>query len=442
MARHPSRRRLALAVVAVAVVAGACSTKSDNSDSAAADAASPTTGNAGSPAPAADAAASSSEVETGPGVTADTITLGVLTDQSGPFAGASLGIAQGRQLYWDARNADGGVCDRTVEFDVKDHAYNAQNATSLYAAMEPEVLAFDELLGSPMIAALLPNIGQDGALTMAVSFSSSLLDNPYVVVTGSTYDIEMINAIQWLLDDGRIAAGDTVGHVYLEGDYGENALAGARHAAEQLGITIAEQKVQPTDEDLTAQVTALDQAGAKVVLLTTTPPQTASAVSIAQANGLDMTFVGSNPSFSPALLASPAAAALQESYLMVSSIAPYTGDDAGPKAVRDAFSASFAGETPTHFVLYGYAQGELMAQILETACANGSLTREGLLAAFQSLSNVDTEGLVAPMDFSSPGQPSAREVLILRPDAAVDGGLSVVEELFASPLATDFSRGA
>jgi ABC-type branched-subunit amino acid transport system substrate-binding protein len=444
MLRKSARRGLVLALAAVTVVAGACSSKTDDQESAATDAA-PSTG--GTSAPGVDGVApttgaSAADVETGPGVTADTITLGVLTDQSGPFAGASLGIAQGRQLFWDARNAEGRVCGRTVEFDVKDHAYNAQNATSLYTAMEPEVLAFDELLGSPMIAALVPTIGQDGVLTMAVSFSSSLLDNPYVVVTGATYDIEMINAVQWLVDNDRVAEGDTVGHVYLEGDYGENALAGTHYAAEQLGVTIAEQKVQPTDEDLTAQVTALEQAGAKVVLLTTTPPQAASAVAIAQANGLDMTFVGSNPSFSPALLASPAAAALQESYLMVSSIAPYASDAAGPTSVRDAFGAIFADETPTHFVLYGYAQGELMAQILETACANGSLTRDGLLAAFQSLSDVDTEGLVAPMDFSSPGQPSAREVLILKPDATVEGGLTVVEDLFASPLAADFQRRA
>jgi ABC-type branched-subunit amino acid transport system substrate-binding protein len=444
MLQKSARRGLALALAAVTMVAGACSSKTDDQESAATDAESSTgrTEAPGVDGVAPTAGGTPAEVETGPGVTADTITLGVLTDQSGPFAGASLGIAQGRQLFWDARNADGGVCGRTVEFDVKDHAYNAQNATSLYAAMEPEVLAFDELLGSPMIAALVPTIAQDSALTMAVSFSSSLLDNPYVVVTGATYDIEMINALQWLVDNGRVAEGDTVGHVYLEGDYGENALSGARYAAEQLGVTIAEQKVQPTDEDLTAQVTALEQAGAKIVLLTTTPPQAASAAAIAQANGLEMSFVGSNPTFSPALLASPAAAALQESYLMVSSIAPYASDAAGPTSVRDAFGASFADQTPTHFVLYGYAQGELMAQILETACAHGTLTRDGLLAAFQSLSNVDTEGLVAPMDFSSPGQPSAREVLILKPDANVEGGLTVVEDLFASPLAADFRRNA
>jgi ABC-type branched-subunit amino acid transport system substrate-binding protein len=417
------RHSLVWLAAVLVVVAAACSTKDDE------------------PSATAEGAVGATALEAGPGVTDDTITLGVLTDQSGPFAGASKGIAQGRQLFWDARNAEGGVCERSVEFTVSDHAYNAQNATTLYADMQPNVLAFDELLGSPMIDALRPSIDRDGVLTMAVSFSSSLLDSPNIVVTGATYDIEMINAIEWLLEEGRIAEGDTVGHIYLEGDYGENALAGAEYAGEELGVEIAAQKVQPTDADLTAPVTALEDAGARVVLLTTTPPQAASAVAVAQANGLDMTFVGSNPTFSPALLASPAAEALQASYEMVSPIAPYASDAAGPTTVRDAFGTTFAGETPTHFVLYGYAQGELMAQILETACENGALTRTGLQEAFQSLDNVDTDGLVAAMDFSDPGQPPAREVHILKPDAGVDGGLVEVQGLFASPLAVDFRRG-
>jgi ABC-type branched-subunit amino acid transport system substrate-binding protein len=423
--RLPRRLLVWLTATIAIAAAAACSTKDDEP-----------------PATAGSGEAGAATLETGPGVTDDAITLGVLTDQSGPFAGASKGIAQGRQLFWDARNADGGVCDRTVEFTVSDHAYNAQNATTLYADMQPDVLAFDELLGSPMIDALRPSIDRDAALTMAVSFSSSLLDSPNIVVTGATYDIEMINALQWLLDEGRIAEGDTVGHIYLEGDYGENALAGAQYAADELGLEIAAQKVQPTDADLTAPVTALEDAGASVVLLTTTPPQAASAVAVAQANGLDMSFIGSNPTFSPALLASPAADALQASYEMVSPIAPYASDAAGPTTVRDSFAATFAGETPTHFVLYGYAQGELMAQILETACESGALTRAGLQEAFQSLDNVDTAGLVAPMDFSDPGQPPAREVHILKPDVGVDGGLTEVQGLFASPLALEFQRGA
>lgn len=422
---RPSAPRLLIAWLAAALVvsSAACSGKDDDDSAATGD-------NGGD-----------SAVETGPGVTDDSITLGVLTDQSGPFAALSTSISQGRQLFWDARNEDGGVCDRTVEFTTSDHGYNAQNATSLYSDMQPDVLAFHELLGSPMIAALLPTISQDTIPTLAVSWSSNLLDSPYIVIAGTTYDLEMINAVQWLLDEGRIAEGDTVGHIYLEGDYGENALAGTQVAANELGLEIAPQRVQPSDEDLTAQVTALDDAGAKVVLLTTTPAQTASAVSVAQANGLGMSFVGSNPTFSPSLLTGPAADALEASYEVVQSFVPYTSDGDGPASVRDAFEAEFGGETPTAYVFYGYAQAEVMAQILDAACESGALTRDGLQQAIESLGEIDTGGLVAPLDFSEPGQPAAHEVVIAKPDASVDGGLTEVEGLFASPLASDFKRG-
>lgn len=388
------------------------------------------------------AGAKSAKLQVGPGVTKDSITLGVLTDQTGPFAAASAGIAQGRQLYWIAKNAQGGVCNRTVKFSINDHAYNAQTATSLYAQQQPNVLAFDELLGSPMIAALLPSIQTDQALTMAVSFSSNLLENPYVVVTGSTYDIEMINAVQWLVDSGKVKKGDTIGHIYLEGDYGENALAGTMLAADKLGLEVSKQQIQPTTADLTAQVTALDKAGAKVVLLTTTPTQAASAVGVAAAGGTNQYFVGSNPTYSPALMRTAAAGALQKSYVVVQSTAPFASEEPGPTKVRNEFTANFPNATPNQFVNYGYAQGELMAQVLDTACASKDLTRKGLLKAFQSIKSFDSKGLVAPMDFTRPGQPPARQVMVLQPDPAVAGTLSVVAPLFASKMATKFTRDA
>ncbi|HZM40419.1 MAG TPA: hypothetical protein VFB94_14950, partial [Acidimicrobiales bacterium] len=78
----PLVRRHALVGLAavLVVVAAACSTKSDDPS-----------------ATAESGDDNATALETGPGVTDDTITLGVLTDQSGPFAGASKGIAQGRQ---------------------------------------------------------------------------------------------------------------------------------------------------------------------------------------------------------------------------------------------------------------------------------------------------------------------------------------------------------
>ena len=88
-----------------------------------------------------------------------------------------------------------------------------------------------------------------------------LLGSPYIRTVGATYDIEMINAVDFLLDQKRIATGDKIGHVYFEGDYGENALAGSKYAAKEAGLTVVEQKIKPTDNDMSAQVAALKQAG-------------------------------------------------------------------------------------------------------------------------------------------------------------------------------------
>jgi ABC-type branched-subunit amino acid transport system substrate-binding protein len=413
----PSRRRrslgLLVAALAAALLAAGCSTKAEP------------TGGGGT-------------LATGQGVTDKAIKLGVLTDRTGVFAAAGKSAEQGRQLFWDRKNAQGGVCGRQVQFVVKDHGYNAQNAVTAYAQIKNDVLALDELLGSPMIAALLPSLESDQMLTMAASWSSNLLTNPYVVITGTTYDIEMINGLHWLTQNKGLTRGDKIGHIFLEGDYGENAAAGSRAAAKELGLQLVEHKIKPTDTDLTGQVSALRAAGVKFVLLTTTPAQTASAVAVAGASGFDATFLGSNPTFSPALLTSPAKTALEKRLLVSTSVAPFSSGDAGPAEVRQAFLAKHPDQVKSAFVMYGYAQGEIMARILDTACQNNALTRAGLLEAFQSLKDVQTNGLVAPLDYSKPGQIPARQSYIVRPDASADGGLAQVQGLFAAPFATSY----
>jgi ABC-type branched-subunit amino acid transport system substrate-binding protein len=384
------------------------------------------------------------KLETGPGVTATTITLGVLTDRTGPFAGAGKGLELGRMLFWNAQNAKGGVCDRKVEFMLKDHAYKTDQAVTTYSQIKDSVLALDELLGSPEIAALADTIKEDKMLTLAASWSSSLLTNPYVIISGTTYDVEMINGLSWLMQSKGLAKGDKVGHIYLEGDYGANAFAGSKAAAMQYGLTIVDTKIKATDTDLTAQVTALKNQGTRFVLLTGSSAQTASAVSVAEANGFDMTFLGSNPTFSPALLAGPAKAALEKRYFAVGSTAPFASTVSGPSKLRTEFSTGYPDQakSASAFVVYGYGQGVIMYKILEAACKGGALTRTGMLKAFQSLANVDTEGLIATLDYSKPGQIPAREVYVVKPDSTVPGGLSQVQDLFAAPFAKTYSPSA
>jgi ABC-type branched-subunit amino acid transport system substrate-binding protein len=413
-----SIRRPVLAAVLVAVLAATgCSTKAVDTS----------------------ASASAGTLATGPGVTDTTIKLGVLTDRTGPYAGLGKAVEQGRTIFWDEKNAKGGVCGRKVELVLKDHGYNPQNAVAAYASIKDDVLAMHELLGSPEIAALLDNIKSDEMLTGALSWSSNLLVNPYVVIPGTTYDVEMINAVDWLVKNKGLQKGDKVGHIFHEGDYGQNGNAGAVAAAKEYGLEILPYKITPTAADLTSQVTALKAAGAKAILLTVAPAQTASAVGVAAAGGYTVPFIANAPSFSTALLATPVKAALEKQLYVATSTAPFSSTAAGPTKVRTAFLAKYPDATKIQYALLGYAQAQIISGILETACKNNDLTRAGLLKAFQSQASVSTDGLLAPLDYSKPGGIPARQSYVLRPDSTSPGGLTQVADLFSATLAQTYT---
>ncbi|MGH9213867.1 MAG: ABC transporter substrate-binding protein [Acidimicrobiales bacterium] len=416
-----SRRALAVSA-ALALGLAACTTKDDDDTS--------TEGGDGG---------GGGEVATGPGVTDDTITLGMLVDLHGPYAALGQSVSRGVQLYWDERNADGGVCDREVELESRDHGYDAQAAVSFYSEIHEDILALQNSLGSPMTTALLPDIEADAMLTLPVSWASSLLENPYIVMGGTTYDLEIVNGISWLMENEGLEEGATVGHIYAQGEYGENGLRGSQIMADRHGFELVDEQVQGTQSDMTSQVNVLQQAGAEFVMLTVTPTQAASAVQVAESNGYDMTFLGSNPTFVPSLLDGPAADGLAANFFLVSSYSPFSSEADGPTMVRDAYKAEYPDETYDFGPMFGYAQAQVLGQIIDAACEAGDITREGLTAAFEDLSEVDTEGLIAPLDYSTEqGVPPANQVYVAKPNAEVEGGLEVVQELFASEDAEDY----
>ena len=89
-------------------------------------------------------------------------------------------------------------------------------------------------------------------------------------------------------------------------------------------------------------------------------------------------------------------------------------------------------------VQFGYAQAEVMNDILEKACENKDLSREGIVKASRQLSNVDTGGLIAgPLDYTKVGEPSTRKIYIARP-ADVTGGLKSLPGTFESDTAKNY----
>lgn len=391
----------------------------------------------GSTADTAGGTAGAGGVITDKGVTDTTITLGIMGDTSGVFKNLGAGLNAGNQLWADDVNAAGGICGRQIELEVVDHGYKADTAKTLYPQLEPNVLGIVQLLGSPVIAALEPNLIEDDMLAAPASWSSELLDNPGVMMIGTTYDLEIVNGLAYLQQQGLLADGDTIGHIYIDGEYGGNGLKGSQYYAEQHGLTINEAKVTSTDNDLTGIVTGMQGAGVKLIVLTTTPGQTASALAANQALGLNVPVLGNNPTFDPALLDTPAAGALSNLYVSASN-APFSSPNPKAVEVTTAYKEAYADSPRNAGVTTGYTEGVVWENVLTAACDAGDLSRAGVKNALTTLTAIDSEGLVDVLDYSSPGSPPTRGVYIAQVDAAAEGGLTEVAPLFTAPEAETY----
>ncbi|WP_128804393.1 MULTISPECIES: ABC transporter substrate-binding protein [unclassified Streptomyces] len=409
--------RAAAGVLAAALVLAGCSSKAkDDGDKAAAGG-----------------------MKTGQGISGKTITLGALTDMSGVYATLGKSVTQAQQLYVKQLNAAGGVCGYKVKLTIRDHGYDPQKAVSGYTELEPNVLGFVQFIGSPFVAAVKKRIdGQDKDLVLPQAWSATLLGSPYIRVIGSTYDLETINAVDFLMREKGLKKGDRIGHVYFEGDYGENALVGSEHMAKEAGLTVVQQKIKATDNDMTAQVAALKKAGVKAIVLSAGPRQAASLVGVAAASGFNVPIIGNNSAFAPQLLATEAGPALMKNYYVASPSLPIGADTPEAKKLVADYKAAYPKDSLDNGIVAGWTAASAFGEALKKACASKDLTREGVDKALLSIDSFDM-GFGVTQDFSDPAAASSRESVILKPDKNVTGGMKVVRQAGASKAAQEYT---
>lgn len=412
MKMHTKRGAVALASVAIVLTASACSTKGSSQKQS-----------------------TESGVKVSRGVSGTTIQLGALTDLTGVFAALGKDITNAQALYWKDQNKGDKVCGKfTVKETVKDHGYDTQRGIQLYSSIHNDVLAIEQTIGSPINTGLLPQFDKDHMVNIPAAWAQSLTESPEITMVGATYEVEMINVLDYLLSKGKIKEGDKIGHVYFEGEYGAGGLNGSKYFAKQHGMTIVERQIQSTDTDMTAQVSKLKAVGVKAIALTVAPGQTASVAGVAASQGLNVPIAGNNPVFAPALLKGPAGQALKKNLYVASPVAPF---DKLPDLLK-SYEAVHPGD-PTLGVVFGTAAADTMRQILDKACKNGDLTPEGVSKAKDELGTVTTGGLAVPLKFETGKSPSDASYIFRAAD--VPGGAKSVSDKFVGDDVAGFVNG-
>ncbi len=177
------------------------------------------------------------------GVTDDTIRIGLNADLSGAFAPLVTQIVDGQEAYWEIVNENGGIAGRQVELEIIDNAYDVPTHMENYAEMadtgDEGVIMFSQSTGSPHTATSAPELVKDDLLAIPLSWYSGWAENSElgsnVMELYTNYCFEGMNGVEYL---AGVNDATTIAIVSFPGEYGQDGAAGAKIAAEALGLEI------------------------------------------------------------------------------------------------------------------------------------------------------------------------------------------------------------
>jgi len=366
------------------------------------------------------------------------IYLGIISDLTvGPFHALAVPITDAQKAFWKRVNSQGGIggYDVDAETYVRDNKYNPQTHNEAYQEMKGKVLALAQSLGSPTTAAILSDMKANNVLAAPAAWTSAYAFEDNILESGANYCFESMNAVDYANEAFKPK---TVMAVHLAGDYGDDAAAGAKIAAEKLGMTFVNVKTDSGTDKQAGAVTAIVSQKPDLVIVTAGPADTAAIVGGAAQRGFTGKFIGTSPTWNPGLLASPAAPALKALYLQSSPWPTFSTDSVGHKAMRAALGSSI---TPNDGYTSGWIWSYPLLAALKKAQADGDLTRAGLLKAAKSLTKVDYEGMLpdGAGNYAAGVDGQFRQSLIYSP-ATGNGTTDVplVKNFFTGPTAKDY----
>lgn len=378
------------------------------------------------------------DLKTDYGVTDDTITLGVLTDLSGVFKGVGVAATQAQEIWVDKVNANGGICDRQIELNVMDTGYKPDNTLPLLEQSKSEIVGLLQVLGSPIFASIKQKIESEQILAGSAAAASNTLESDMVLMVGQTYDTEMINGLAFLQEQGQLADGDTIGHVYADSEYGQSAASGVAHYADEHGLEVVSVPVSGTDTDMTATVAKLKASGVTVIGMTLAPAATTSIAVQNVEQGLNVPLMGSGPTFGPTMLENESTLPAFENYYFSTSFTPLGAGQPLLDEVLEKYTTDYP-DVPSPGIGQGYSEGQVWEHLLTQACEDGDMTREGLLEARKKVTSVDTEGITAgPLDYSTPGAPPSRMGYVVQIDPTAPDGQKIVGDAAESDEAKSY----
>ncbi len=320
------------------------------------------------------------------GVTKTDVTLGLPTDLSGVAATHGVSSSNAIKMRFDEINDAGGIHGRKIRVVVEDQGYQVPKAVQACNKLinRDKVFAFVGALGTPMnnacfkdqLAAEVPNLFPlSAARSMFEPFHRLKFYN------AATYVDQLRSAVNYFVKEKGKKA---VCIMYQDTDAGKEFLEGVELQAKKLGIELVERTThKPTDQDFTAPITKLRQAGCDLIAMGTIVRDSIVPYVTARKMGWnDVVFVGSAAAYD---LVVGAAQGMDGFHAMGLTEMPYA--DSAVASVRDfvdRYKKKFNID-PNIGAVYGYVGADLTVAGLKNAGAD--LTLDSFIRGMEAIKN-------------------------------------------------------
>jgi ABC-type branched-subunit amino acid transport system substrate-binding protein len=371
-----------------------------------------------------------------PGFNGSTIKLGVVTPTSGRASIIGNPLTAGNRLYWEAKNAKGGVAGKyKVDLSVEDSRYEVEAALQGYDALKGDVVAFQQILGTGMVKSVNTRLKAENGFAGPASLEGLWVKQASLMPFGTPYQVAMASGLDWYLKNG--GRGKKVCAMAQDDPYGASGLDGLTQAAKTLKVKVATTVRFATGSDVSAQVGELADANCDAVFLVVTVADTNAIATKMIGRNFSPQLLGQSPSWLAALANDPNNGAFyQEHYIWLGYGAPW-GDESVPGMAKMlADQRQYApDQQPDIYFQFGYGQAWAMDQILERAAKNGDFSKAGIKKASNQVGTLKTEGLAGDFKYgkSASDRNPPRESTIAKAAVGQPNGLQIIATNYTSP---------
>ncbi|GAA4105696.1 ABC transporter substrate-binding protein [Actinomadura miaoliensis] len=236
-----------------------------------------------------------------PGVTDTTVTIGSHQPLTGPAAPGYSANSAASKAFFDHVNANGGVHGRKIVYRYVDDVYNPTQTVGVVQrlVLRDKVFAIFNGLGTPTHSKVVGYLNAQRVPDLFVASGCGCWDQPKRHPQTFGWQVDYVREGKILGDHVRRAfAGRKVAYFYQNDDFGQDGVKGLDRYIPASQV-VTRQSYQPGGTDVGAQVQAIAQSKADVVVLFSIPTYTAlfrlAALKLGYRPQMVVSNVGSDP---------------------------------------------------------------------------------------------------------------------------------------------------